>query len=369
MAVLKPPAGARPTPGHPFTVGLRHAFLLNERSGKQVRDCVTGMHGTITGTLISWTGGLVASGYTRTIHGSSVHLDGTTYITGFDGAVFSRAAGAGPFTVVAGISIAGVVGGAYQTIWGPGGEGFYINPSAQLMYYPYTAGHTFVAADYGQPHVVSASWDPSGLMHYMFDGQTDVAPVAAATALLSASSGLGGHGSEYLYGDISFLYVYDRFIPPSLMAEIHADPFAGFVPSWRTALLGALSPSTAVVPDFFGPEQLRPAHRATRVFGRESLGEEWPLYAGPSVGQVLQVPAEVAAQATNPILQVYQLAVEAALQDQSPPSAQVFQVAVEVAYPFRCTPVPTVPAVCPEPIALTTTPSTLPSVEPTPEFP
>ncbi len=368
MAWTKPPAGARPTPGHPFTLGLRHAFLFNERSGQQIRDCVTGLHGypSAGGTQFTWAGGQLGAGYSPTIHGGSAHFSGSGSIGSFDGKVFSRTAGEGPFSVVMGVCVAGTTA-AYQTLWGDGGEGFYLDATGAVQYYPYTVGHLFTASEYGRPHVLSVTW-ANGSLTYMLDGVNGPS-VTAATALLSAGNSIGGHGSEFFQGDISFLYVYDRFIAPSLMAQIHADPFAGFVPSWRTALLGALSPSTAVVPDFFGPEQLRPAHRATRVFGRESLGEEWPLYAGPSVGQVLQVPAEVAAQASSPILQVYQLAVEAALQDQSPPHAQVYQVAVEVAYPFRCTPVPTVPAACPEPTELTTTPTSLPSVEPTPEFP
>src|SRR6266852_6675193 len=116
--MIKPPDGARPRFGHSFALGLRHAFLLNERSGRQVRDCVTGMHGYFhTGQEPLWGGGAGPDGYFPTMHGSSLLFSGTQYVDGFDGAVFSRGAGEGPFSIIVGFSVAAGSAGTAQTLW------------------------------------------------------------------------------------------------------------------------------------------------------------------------------------------------------------------------------------------------------------
>ncbi len=226
----KPLAGARPREGHPFTFGLRHAFLFNERAGRMITDCVTSMHGFFrTGEAnLQWFGTAIATGWSNTIHGCSVLFSGAEDIGNFDKAVFARTAGEGSFSIVMGCAIGNTA--SWQTLWGAGAnDGLYVNPSGRIIYYPFGAGHTLTSAEFNLPHVVSVTWK-NDVLSYMFDGVDDIGVVSAVNAKLVATNTIGGHTAEFLYGQVSFLYIYDRFIAPSLMAQIHRDPFAAFTP-------------------------------------------------------------------------------------------------------------------------------------------
>lgn len=246
MHRAKPLAGAKPNTSHPHAQGLRHAFLFNERSGRQVYDCVTGLKATFNGSPV----------WSSRLHGGALSFDGTCDLSLVAGtSVFSSAnsgsnfAEKGAFTIIAGVMQTGSQSG-FQTIWANGGNGLYIAGGQPELY----ASIASTALSVNVPYVISAAaimgnlavGSATGEMEYVINGRlstmTDYTPLPLMTGAT-----IGGHGSERYIGEISFIYLYDRFIGagsqtasaynsgnvgrPGLMAEIHADPFAMFHPS------------------------------------------------------------------------------------------------------------------------------------------
>jgi hypothetical protein len=248
----KPPLGARPDRSHPHARGLRHCFLFNERSGRTITDCVGGLKATFNGSP-TWSGRL---------HGGSLRFDGSSDLSLVAGInVFHRASDNGPFAFVVGVMQETGSQSGFQTLWGNGASGFYLNNGRPIFY---NSGSGAVLPT-DTPCVISVSSngpDPvnqgPGEMEYATNGRQEFAANYQALPQMSGAT-IGGHGSERFIGQLSFLYIYDRPIPcgssqPDArfdfvgfpknigiggpMAAIHADPFAMFYAQSRTAVIG-----------------------------------------------------------------------------------------------------------------------------------
>lgn len=241
MAWSKPPAGASPNQSHPHAQGLKHAFLFNERFGRQTRDCVGGLKATFNGSPV----------WSSRLHGGSIAFDGSSDLSLVAGTDVFGPVVIGPYTIIAGLMQTGSQAG-FQTVWTNGAVGLYINGGAVQLFSSTTSiRHLVVNA----PTVVSVSAnhnDPinfaEGELDYVINGVFDTTNNNSITLPEMSGATIGGHGSERFIGEISFLYIYDRFISSragGLMQQIHADPFAMFAPSYASLLNPAVAAQLA----------------------------------------------------------------------------------------------------------------------------
>lgn len=213
IARAKPLAGQSPDLLHPFASGLVHAFMFNEGSGRMVTDCVSGKQGFFRNGTPVWV---------PTAFGGGVRFNGSSDIGNF---TYNQSSGSVPFSVIAGVRVESIPG--FGTIWANGGVGLYTTSSAggKFIWFNILTGSTVIALN--TPIVIGASASPT-LVSLVMNGVADGFVNSGIPAAIDPASTIGGHGGEYFNGDISFLYVYNRYIPPEMMACIQADPFAMF---------------------------------------------------------------------------------------------------------------------------------------------
>jgi hypothetical protein len=362
MAWAKPRAGARPNFGHPHARGLRHCFLFNEGSGRMVTDCVGGLQATFNNGTPLWSARL---------HGGSIAFDGASDLALVAGrSVFNTSTG--PFTIIVGLMQTGSQAG-FQTIWANGGNGLYLQGGAVVFFSTTTSQQTLTTQT---PYVLSTSarYDNAGVtnqageIEYCINGRPDCTNNFVTFPALTGAS-IGGHGAEFFIGEISFIYIYDRFISAGFvreggfqnpgvgnsvgiggpMSDIHANPFAMFYEGYRRQVWsqGFITPGGNIG---IGWLPAYPDKRPPLAIQRSRSSLVQPIQVTPVVAQVLQIPAESLEQSSSVVPQVLQAPVETLEQESAGlVSAQVFQIPVEVLYPFRCTPAlpVTLPPACP----------------------
>jgi len=228
MAISPTIARAKPVPGqtpdlqHPFASGMVSAFMLNEGSGQMISDCISGMRGFFRNGTPTWV---------PTAFGSGVRFNGSSDIGNFTAPRFSydpsstTGGVAGPFTIIAGLRVNSSSG--FGTIYAAGNAGFYTNSGSFVYFNSQTAASAFTL---NTPIVVGASAS-SGFakpIYLMENGVLNGQTASGNVPTIDPLALIGGHGSEYFNGDISFIYVYNRYMPPEMMTLIHADPFAMF---------------------------------------------------------------------------------------------------------------------------------------------
>jgi len=216
---MKPRAGSTPDLSHPYASGLVEAYLLNEGSGRLVTDCVSLTQGFFRNGTPTWV---------PTACGGGVRFNGSSDIANFDHPRFGYGGGsgsAGPYAILAGVRVNSVSG--FGTIYASGNTGLYVQTGPTFTNYNVQATATTLTLN--TPILIGTSAEYAKPVYMLMNGVLDGFTASPGNVpIIDPTSLIGGHGGEYFNGDISFIYVYNRYVPPELMAAIQADPFAMF---------------------------------------------------------------------------------------------------------------------------------------------
>lgn len=239
MPLLKPPLGAQLRRDHPLAAGLVGAWLFNEGSGNRVFDYSgNGNHGTLTNMdpATDWVPGP---------SGMAVDTDGVNDYVAVPGMPAWTAGGVTLFARVSTNSAtadAYAIGGRITTESGWRGNicclicGYqvgYWNLFHRATYPTGTASESQMAATAGTFQSVSYAWYP-GWVSGAIDGNVRVnrsANAANTSAMLptySMNIGAAANTAVPFGGKFESVMLFGCYMPPAILTEHHADPYAMF---------------------------------------------------------------------------------------------------------------------------------------------
>jgi len=245
----KPMYGVLLNPYHPLAQGLIGCWLFNEGGGNTVFDLSGyGNHGTLGGsTKPSWQVGIKGLGMYFDTAGSYIN-------TGSDSIL----------NPLHQISIAALI---YPTGWGSGNnfgriiQRFDGTTTAYDLYLRYTGNFRFAASgDFVQtadgsisldnPYLLVGTYDGSNLNAYINGNLSASEPETGDIYSVDTDTVIGNNNdfNRTFAGYIFFVFLYERALSSSEVAQLYENPYCMFYHPLEAELLYAAPPAYGIVP-------------------------------------------------------------------------------------------------------------------------